>query len=75
MMISLTCQTPLTLFWKLLQSNNKLLNILQYGQCWGRYFLKVTRYILLFTLKMICVLQLATYYLETKVTIIYLHIT
>ena len=25
-------------------------------QCWGRYFLKVSRYILLFTLKMICVL-------------------
>ena len=28
------------------------------GQCWGHYFLKVTRYILLFTLKMICILQL-----------------
>ena len=27
-------------------------------QCWGHYFLKVTSYILLFTLKMICVLQL-----------------
>ena len=27
-------------------------------QCWGRYFYKVTRYILLFTLKKVYVLQL-----------------
>ena len=30
-MISLTCGTPPTLFWYLSQSNNNLMNILQYG--------------------------------------------
>ena len=60
--LSLLWQRLNTVSW--IKASTALPYILLHGmlysdkQCWGRYFYKVTRYILLFTLKKVYVLQL-----------------